>query len=104
MSLAMHRLKILAVEVYRCVHKLNPKYMNDLFQSRNLKHNLRDASKLKQTQFQSIKYGYKSFCYYGYKLWNSLPAEIKKADDLGDFKYKVTLWCQTPQAQMLEIF
>lgn len=104
LSLAMHRLKLLAIEVYKCVHKLNPEYMNNLFQLRNIEYKLRDPSRLEQPTFQSIKYGYKSFSYYGSKLWNKLPVEIKNVDSLGEFKCKVILWCHTSQARTLEIF
>ena len=50
-----------------------------------------------------MKYGYRSFAYYGAKLWNSLPVEIKKSPNLYIFKQNVNIWCRTDAAKKLEI-
>ena len=104
LSLSMNRLKTLAVEVYKCVNGKSPEYINSMFRLRNSSYNLRDHLKLEQTKFKTIRYGYKSFSYYGSKLWNSLPVEIKNEETLSGFKHKLFLWCQTPEAKGLVIF
>ena len=63
--------------MYKCVHGLNPPYLNELFVSKQTRYNLRDSNRLQQPEFQTIRYGFKSFRYYGSKLWNSLPADVK---------------------------
>ena len=99
----MNRLKCLAIEVYKCVKGKNPNYMNDMFKSKNSLYNFRDPSKLDQSKFKTVRFGYKSFSYYGSKLWNSLPPDIKNAENVFSFKKKLSLWCQTPDARSLVI-
>ena len=104
LSLSMNRLRLLAIEVFKSVKKLNPDYINDMFNLKNVDYDLRDSSRLSQPKFQSVKFGYKSFSYYGSKLWNHIPANIKDTDDLELFKIDITTWCKTPEACKLKIF
>ena len=104
LPLAMHRLKLLAIEVFKSVKKLNPEYVNDLFNVRDIEYDLRDSSKLLQQKFRTIKFGFKSFSYYGSKLWNHIPSEIENTDDLRLFKHNITNWCHTSQARKLIFF
>ena len=102
MSLSMFRLRYLAIEVYRCVNNVNPAYLNELFTKHDIQYNLRDPFILYQPKFNTIKYGYRSFQYYGAKLWNALPVEIKNSENLYTFKWKLTNWCHSAQAIALE--
>ena len=104
LSLSICRLKFLAIEVYKCIHHLNPPYLNELFQIKNVKYNLRDKSILKQDKFNTVKFGYKSFQYYGSKLWNHLPNEVKNSPDVYAFKTKIDKWCFADRCKKLEIF
>ena len=91
-------LKVLAIEVYKCIHHLNPPYLNELFQIKNVKYNLRDKSILKQDKFNTVKFGYKSFQYYGSKLFNMLPNNIKEAENSNSFKILIKdyIWENIP--------
>ena len=104
LPLSVLRLKLLAIEVYKCINCINPEYMNDMFKHKSLPYDFRDSSKLETSKYNGKTFGYKSFTYYGSKLWNSIPAEIKNVDSLSKFKQKISLWCQTPKAQKLVIF
>ena len=66
--------------MYKCVHGLNLPYLNELFVRKNTRYNLRDNNRLQQPEFQTIRYGFKSFLYYGSKLWNFLPSEVKNSE------------------------
>ena len=103
LSLAALRLKFLAIEVYKSVNGLNPQYLNELFCLKDTNYNFRDSLKLKQDRFDTMKSGYKSFKYYGSKLWNAIPIEIKSAKSLNIFKRKITEWCRSPKAYDLII-
>ena len=94
----------LAVEVYKCVHGLNPTYLNDLFTEPLANYNFRDKCRLHQPQFHTYTYGFRSFKYSGSKLWNSLPRAIKNTNDINEFKKNITEWCQTCDLSKLEIF
>ena len=93
LSLSALRIRYLAIEMYKCVHGLNPPYLNELFVSKQTRYNLRDNNRLQQPEFQTVRYGFKSFRYYGSKLWNSLPADVKHSENLYHFKKNITQWC-----------
>ena len=57
--------------------------------------NLRDQSRLLQPKFNTKRYGYRSFKYFGSKIWNSLPTIIKNLDDLDMFKRDLFNWRMT---------
>ena len=50
-------IRILAVEVHKCVNGLNPPYLNDLLEINNTGYNLRDTYRLKQLKFKTMKHG-----------------------------------------------
>ena len=104
LSLKAFRTRCLAVEVYKCVHGLNPTYLNDLFTEPLANYNFRDKCRLHQPQFHTYTYGFRSFKYSGSKLWNSLPRAIKNTNDINEFKKSITEWCQTCDLSKLEIF
>ena len=101
LPLSMNRLKLLGIEVFKCIHGTNPEYMNNMFKIKSASYEFRDPSKLELTKFRTTKFGYKSFAYYGSKLWNSLPIEVKSVDSLSSFKHKISLWCRTADARSL---
>ena len=105
LPLSMLRLKFLGTEVFKSVKGLNPEFLNEMFQKRNLKYDFRDSNKLHQNDFDTKKFGFKSYKYYGAKLWNALPPHIKAygKDDLDIFKEELNKWCFTEQASKLEI-
>ena len=103
LPLSIFRLRFLALEVYKSVNNSNPKYLNDMFTRRDCHYNLRNNDLVHQQKFKSYKFGYKSFQYYGAKLWNALPPEVKASNSLNIFKRKITDWLHSPQASGLEI-
>ena len=103
LSLSLFRLRFLAIEVYKCVTKANPQFMRDMFSERKLHYNLRNSNLLAQHRFKTKKYGFKSFRYYGAKLWNALPPELKEIDKLHIFKQRLTVWCSSSEAATFDI-
>ena len=63
LSLSAFRIRYLGIEMYKCVHDLNPPYLNELFVSKDTRYNLRDSNRLQQPEFQTVRYGFKSFHY-----------------------------------------
>ena len=85
-------LRYLAIEVYKCVNGLNPKYLNDLFTVRKCKYDLRDDSLINRNKVSTTNHGLKSFKDYGAKIWNLLPESCKGAISLGEFKDLIKSW------------
>ena len=59
------RTRYLAIEMFKCVHCLNPPYLNELFMNKDTPYSLRDSNHLQQPKYQTVRYGFKSFRYYG---------------------------------------
>ena len=78
-SLHLGRLRTLATEVYKSVHKLNPPYVQDLYKRKTTNHHLRGHDTLHIPQVNSTTYGLHSSAYLGAKVWNCLPQTIKGA-------------------------
>ena len=95
LSISALRVKFLAIEVYRCYYGLNHVYLNELFERSPSHYNLRDPYCLVQPTFRTMKYGFRSFRYFGAKVWNTLPAHLKGIDNLASFKTNITHWCLT---------
>ena len=92
------------MEVFKCFHGMNPMYLNNLFCKQKIKYDLRDKTLLEQPKFSTKTYGYRSFKYYGSKLWNDLPFEIKNTENYDEFKLRLTTWCHSSDLEKLEIF
>ena len=95
LSLSQYRLKHLAIEVFKSIRNLNPPYLNSLFTPHESQYDFRDSEKMVLPEFNTQTYGYRSFRYYGAKLWNSIPVDVKNTNDLSTFKRNITKWCYT---------
>ena len=92
----------LGIEMYKCIKETNATYLNDLFCEQTSDYQLRDSSRLIQPKFNTFKFGFKSFRYFGAKLWNVLPVDIKQSESLSIFKTRITKWCYSDAAKALE--
>ena len=70
------------------MHGLAPQYLRDKFVHRNniSNYSLRDAENKLAIPLPRTNYMKNSFSYSGAVLWNSLPAEMRQADDLSTFR------------------
>ena len=93
LSLEMSRIYFAVLEVYRCYYNMAPKYMQDLFTHKENTDRLRDPYKLHQPKFNTVKYGFCSFTYFGAKIWNTLPPNIKSQESIDVFKTEIKKWC-----------
>ena len=100
----MYRTYFLAIKVYKCAKGKNPVYLSDLFVKKNPGYNLRDSDLIIQPKFKTFTYGYKSFSYFGAKIWNALSPDLKSCDSLPSFKKKLKNWCQSSDARKLNTF
>ena len=83
---------------------MNPKFMNDMFENCTSNYDLRDSHLVQLKKFKTFEFSYRSFKYYGAKLWNSLPARLKLHTELFIFKRDLNEWCKSNEAASLEIF
>ena len=88
----VQRLRSILTEVYKCINKLGPRYLHEMFILKDANYESWNILKLYQHKFKYISYGYTCIRYQGSKLWNSLDNELKSACTLKIFKHKLMQW------------
>ncbi len=91
-TLHLRRIKTIALEVFKSLNDLNPPFMKEMFDMKQVPYNLRDNNLLTQPKFRKISYGKNSFRYYGSHIWNLLPIEIKNSTTIDHFKDMIKQW------------
>ena len=86
-------------EMYKCIKETNPTYLNYLFNVQARDYQLRDSNRLIQSQFNTFKFGFKSFTYFGAKCFTWWYKTIAESIH---FKTKITKWCHSDAAKALE--
>ena len=84
-SFRISSLKTMAVEIYKILNGMDPKFLSALSSKAYTPYNLRDDT-LIQPLKRTTTYGIKSLAYYGTHFWNSLPHDMKVALTLNNFK------------------
>ena len=94
-TIDVQSVRILALEVYKTLHNLNPVFMKDYFVPKttghNL-HNLRLKNPLDIPKAKTTSNGIRSLSFQGPKIWNSLPGSIETAQNTGQFKNLIKTW------------
>ena len=99
-TLFIRRLRTIATEVFKSLHDLNPKFMNKMFEVKDIPYDLRDSNILCQPKFNKIIYGKNTFNYYGAHIWNLLPNDMKTCTDIDSFKSLLKTW-EGPKCQCI---
>ena len=85
-TILISRLKLVAMEMYKCINAINVPYLNDMFKVKDNKFGLRHQKNVVQPRFNTIKYGKHSFSYIGSHIWNMLPCHFQTAENINVFK------------------
>ena len=85
-TLHLERLKMLATEVYKSVHNLNPPYIHNIYKTTVTNRRLRGQNNLHIPRVNSTTYGLNSSAYQGANIWNGLSQDLKSAIRLDSFK------------------
>lgn len=88
------RLRIMALEVGKCIAGVNPTFLNSMFEVKPAVYNMRRPIRLVQTRRETVKFGIKTFSYTGSKLWNELPLDYQDLSDIDiqDLKKTLKTW------------
>ena len=90
-SIHMRNIQAIAIELYKVVHNLSPKMMNQIFV---IKESRYPSKSIFQTNnIRTTKYGLESLKYLGPKILELIPEEIKNISSLELFKRKIKEWC-----------
>ena len=84
-TLYNRRMQDIAILIYNALHNQSPQYIKELFKLRISNYNLRGTDMLILPRFNTVTYGKNSLRYMGPKIWNSLPDDIKAANNIVTF-------------------
>ena len=102
LTFSFYRLRLLGFEMYKYIKESNPTYLNDLFTVQVSDYRRRDSSRLIHPKFNTFKFGFKYFGYFGTKSWNDLPVDMKQSKSLSMFKTRITKWCHIDATKALK--
>ena len=91
-SFRIYAAKCLMIELYKILEGMTPNYLSELFVKADTPYNTRDKCKLIQPMNRTTAYGLRSFQYYGAHARNMLPAHMKAAQSLSEFKSLIKSW------------
>ena len=91
-SLYVSRIKTIATETYKCINKINPKFLHDLFQVNETEYLLRDQHRVVKPKVSTTTHGLNSFSFEASKIWNDLPCNIKDSGNLTIFISEINDW------------
>ena len=89
--LLIERQKAMLLEVYKCIHELDPRYRHGMFSQKSRAYDYRDLSIFTLLKYNTNTYGKKCFMYKGAKLWNSISNGIK-TENISEFKTLLKKW------------
>ena len=82
-SLKIRRLRTIAVETFKIIHKQSPSY--DLISIKDQKYNFRHQDKAVLPRVRTTRYGLNSFRYNAVQIWNELPNHFRQETSLEHF-------------------
>ena len=92
-SITVHHRNIhrLAIEIYKVIHKESTNIMQEIFVIRDTNYELRSQTFFVQS-INTVHFGIESLRYFGQKIWNIIPNEIKASNSLKEFANRIKYW------------
>ena len=91
-SLKLRRMRTLALETFRIIHKETPVYLHDIINVKHNSYSFRYSNLVEIPQVRTTFYGKNSFRFGAAKLWNSLPNSFRQISSFNQFKSQITSW------------
>ena len=91
-TLHLGRMQSIAIETFKCLNGIAPEYIRDLVKLKDNKYNFRYENMLQLPTVRTSRYGKNSFRFEAARVWNSLPNEIRCANNFKEFKRLVHTW------------
>ena len=91
-SLHVSRIRLIATESFKILHKMTPLYLQDLLSYKNSAYTFRYDNLVDVPRVRTTKYGKSTFRYEAAQVWNSLPNELRKVEDFREFRRLVDTW------------
>ena len=94
-------IQFLATEMFKVKLGIAPKFMSDIFKTRDISDDTMLAKLRNPSEFynfenpRSVRYGTETLRYLGPKIWNIVPDNIKDSGNIKIFKSKIKSWIPT---------
>ena len=81
----------MATDVFKILNTISPTYVQDLAKEKISNYNFRNKKHVEIPKVNSKRYDMKFFRYEAAQVWNSLPSEMRLAENicLSVFRYRV---------------
>ena len=90
--LHVKRIKEMACEVFKIVNNIAPSFIQNLITLKCSQYSMRKENTAVVPKANTSKYGLKSFVHDGPRVWNSLPNEMRKTFNYGEFRRLIRNW------------
>ena len=91
-TLHLGRLRLIATETFKCLHKISPPYIQDLARFKSSYYSSKYDHMVEIPSVRTTTHGKNSFRFEAARVWNSLPPDIRKCDNYKDFQRLVRTW------------
>ena len=90
--LHVNRIRLIAIETFKILHKISPVYLHDLVSYKESNYSFRYDNLADVPRVSTTRYGKSTFSYEAAVVWNSLPNELRKVEEFGEFRRLVDTW------------
>ena len=91
-SLKLRRIRFIALETFKILHKESPTFLHDLVSYKNNSYNFRYQNTAEVPRTRTTRYGLQSFSYRAATIWNSLPNEAREMSNFNQFRNFINIW------------
>ena len=93
-SVSIHHRNVqkLAIEIYKVLHGFSPPILNDIFVPVSRPYNFRWNDTLQRRRVNSVRHGTESILFFGSKILDLVPSDIKLSQSLSIFIRKIKKW------------
>ena len=88
-TIHIRSLKFLLTEVYKFLNGLSPQIMNEVFQTNDCPHDLRNQRILASEYKSTITYVINTIAFRGPQIWQKIPLETRNSESLSLFKSNI---------------
>lgn len=91
-TLHVNRIRLIAMETFKILHNITPAYLQDLVTYKDSVYSFRYDKLAEVPRVRTTKFGKSTFGYEAAWVWNSLPNELRRVEDFGEFRRLVRTW------------
>ena len=83
------------IEICKSINDLSPPIMNNFFDLKNTRYDLRSKQLFKLSETSTFRYGTQTLCFKGSLICNTVPNKFKNLGNIENFKKHIKDWKPT---------